>query len=187
MAARRPTLTTRRLTLRPWQAEDAADVFAYSNDREFSRFIPMPYPYTVHDAEAFVAACLKAGWDEHPRFAIVFDGHVVGDVNLRVDATNVTAGMGYGLARHCWRKGLATEAAAAVVGWAFQTHRLVKIWATADAENIASWRVMEKLGMQREGYFRSHRVIRGERRDVVQYGILREEWGPAVGSWRLAT
>jgi RimJ/RimL family protein N-acetyltransferase len=64
------------------------------------------------------------------------------------------------------------------IAWAFRTQQLAKVWATADARNVASWRVMEKLGMQREAYLRSHRLLRGERVDVVQYGLLRREWKP---------
>ena len=62
----------------------------------------------------------------------------------------------------------------------FESAGLPKIRATADAENAASWRVMEKLGMTRQAYFRSHRVLRGERRDVVEYAILRDEFFDSI-------
>jgi len=68
------------------------------------------------------------------------------------------------------------EAAKAVIQWGFGERGLAKIWAKADPRNRRSWRVMEKLGMTREGLLRGHLKVRGERVDDVYYGILREEW-----------
>jgi len=175
----RMALATGRLQLRPWRPGDFADVLEYAGDAEFSRFLPaVPFPYTINDAEQFVARCVAAPWETNPRFAIVFEGRVVGSVELRVLPGDRVAEVGYALARRFWGKGYMTEAAGAVIAWAFRSLDLVKIWATADAKNTASWRVMEKLGMQREGFLRSHRMGRGERADMVQYGLLRSEWRP---------
>lgn len=68
------------------------------------------------------------------------------------------------------------EAARAVIEWAFQSYDIAKVFARADARNTQSFRVMEKLGMQREGQLRKHRHFRGEQVDEVVYGVLREEW-----------
>ena len=86
--------------------------------------------------------------------------------------------MGYSLARPLWGRGLVTEAARAVVAYGFAELGLARIQAFADIRNVGSWRVMEKLGMQREGVLRSHRVVHDERTDDVVYAILREEWSP---------
>ena len=83
------------------------------------------------------------------------------------------------------------EAAGAVLGWGFQWRRLSKISSRADVRNRRSWRVMEKLGMRREGVARS--CLKGPRPghpriDVVSYGLLREEWEQAaVGQPRLCS
>ncbi|MYL06055.1 MAG: GNAT family N-acetyltransferase [Gemmatimonadales bacterium] len=84
--------------------------------------------------------------------------------------------MGYSLARKHWGRGLTAEAARAVVDWGFRERGLAKVYAYADARNAQSLRVMEKLGMTREGTLRSHRTLRGERVDDVYYGLLRVEW-----------
>jgi ribosomal-protein-alanine N-acetyltransferase len=55
--------------------------------------------------------------------------------------------LGYALARAHWGRGVATEAARAVVEWAWVEHELVEIWASTDVANVRSRRVMEKLGM----------------------------------------
>ena len=172
-------LQTERLRLRPWTLGDALAVFGYASDPRFGRFLPLPDPYSILDAEQFCERCVASDWDIHQQFAIEFEGFVVGDVNLRIDRSAGTGTIGYGISADYWGRGIVTEAATALVGHAFGALNLQKIVATADAENIASWRVMERLGMQREGYFRSHRVLRGERRDVVQYGLLATDSRPA--------
>ena len=73
-----------------------------------------------------------------------------------------------------WGQGLVPEAARAVVEWGFKERALAKVFARADARNTNSQRVMEKLGMTREGLLRSHVKGRGERIDVY-YGVLRDE------------
>jgi RimJ/RimL family protein N-acetyltransferase len=86
--------------------------------------------------------------------------------------------MGYWIGAPYWNRGYATEAARAVLRFAFDTVGLHRIYATHFTRNPASGRVMEKTGMQREGVWREH-LMRGERfEDAVVYGILREEWRP---------
>ena len=84
------------------------------------------------------------------------------------------------LSREYWGKGLATEAARAVIGWAFQTSGINRVFAYCDPRNVGSWRVMEKIGMRREGVLRSHLKWNGEYRDALYYGILRDEWEAMV-------
>ena len=74
-----------------------------------------------------------------------------------------------------------TEAAGAVVDWGFDEFKLEKVYSWADVENIGSWRVMEKIGMTREGTLRSQGVNRGVRQDYHYYGILRREWKAIIG------
>ena len=84
--------------------------------------------------------------------------------------------MGYSLARAHWGNGFALEAARALIEWAFPTFDLVKVFARADARNERSWRLMERLGMTREGLLRGQRLARDGRADEVAYGLLREKW-----------
>jgi RimJ/RimL family protein N-acetyltransferase len=169
-------LQTERLVLRPYRLDDVDGVLAYASDERWSRFLlPIQREYTRADAEEWVTASMAIDWDEHPRWAIEHEGAVSGGVDLRIGASQ-TGELGYSLGPDLWGRGLMPEAVAAVLDWGVPAFDLAKVTATADAENRQSWRVMEKLGMQREGYMRSARVLRGERRDMVWYGILREEW-----------
>ena len=117
-----------------------------------------------------------ASWGENPTFAIVLDSTVIGGIGLRIADAHQRAELGYALARVHWGKGLMPEAAGVVMDYSFVEHGLAKIYAMADLRNVRSYRVMEKLGMTREGVLRSHSMKRGELRDDVVYGMLREEW-----------
>ena len=178
-------LRSRRLLLRPFTFADADDVLAYASDPEWARYmLAIPENYTLEDAQEFIAASVVTSWETQPRFAIVLEGQVIGGINLTIDVPSRKAGLGYGLAREHWGNGITTEAAIAVVDWGFKTFDLLKVFATADARNVGSQRVMEKLGMTREAFLRKHRYSRGEIIDEVLYGVLREEWanGPLSGS-----
>ena len=172
-----PELHTDRLLLRPFHSGDVDDVFAYAQNPEWNRFLPVPDPYTRRDADEFVARCILADGEERFEWAVVHDGRVSGGVSLTVHRAGV-AELGYSIARPLWGQGLATEAARAIIEHAFENLGLVRIQAFADLRNVGSWRVMEKLGMQREGVLRSHRTLRGEPVDDVLYAIFREEWSP---------
>ncbi len=117
-----------------------------------------------------------ADWSTEPTFAVVLQRHVVGGISLRINETHETGELGYALARSQWGRGLTPEASRAVVQWAFERYALSKVYACADLRNRQSWRVMEKLGMTREGVLRSHAKLRNERVDDVYYGILRSDW-----------
>jgi ribosomal-protein-alanine N-acetyltransferase len=170
-------LRTARLLLRPFRVSDVDDALAYRNDEEFARYLPwVPQPFTLRDAEDFVARNVLEPWETSPTFAVVLDGRVVGTVNLEVDGKTRFAMLGYAIGRDHWGKGLTPEAARAAIGWGFATFELGKIWASTDLRNERSWRVMEKLGMRREGLYRSHAVAGGQQIDEVSYGLLREEW-----------
>ncbi len=69
-----------------------------------------------------------------------------------------------------------TEAAHAVVDWGFKNLGLAKIFAMADLPSQGSWRVIEKLGMTREGVLRRESIVKGQPVDDLYYGLLREEW-----------
>ena len=170
------TLRTERLILRPFTFSDVEDVFVYASDSKFSRFLPLPNPYTKTDAEEFVARNVLRNRNEAPSFAIEHQGTVVGAVDLNIETPISVASLHYGLSPTHWNQGLMTEAAQAVVNWGFTEFELEKIYSWADVENIGSWRVMEKIGMKREGTLWSQGVNRGVRQDYHYYGILRSEW-----------
>lgn len=174
-----PTLQTERLTLRPFRLTDVDDVLAYANDEEWQRFLfPLSYPYERVHAEQYVDRAFLTDWDARPTFAVVLGDTVIGGINLEIDKRRHTAELGYSIARAHWGSGFATEAARTVVKWGFETHCLAKISAQANIDNERSWRVMERIGMTKEGVLRSEVPDRkpGHRQDMARYGVLRDEW-----------
>jgi RimJ/RimL family protein N-acetyltransferase len=101
-------------------------------------------------------------------------GGVVGMIDPRLEGTKV--GIGYGAARTHWGKGYVPEATRAIIAWAFQQPTIYRLYATTDVENIASRRVLEKVGMQCEGILRRyilHPNISDIPRDSYIYAITK--------------
>ena len=130
----------------------------------------------LQSAQQVVRRLGPDAWATTSTFAVTLDSRVIGSITLWIDKDQEAASLGYGLARVHWGKGFIPEAAKAVVDWGFKEHELARVYAIADLRHQRSWRVMEKLGMTREGVLRSHRRVKEERRDEVYYGILRHEW-----------
>jgi ribosomal-protein-alanine N-acetyltransferase len=164
------TLSTGRLLLRPFRAADHAAVHAYASDPEVVRF--MDYgPNTEAETAGFLAMAMapRAG---HWPLAIVrhSDEAVLGAVDLHVESEQHRRGeMGYVLARAAWGHGYATEAAAALLEFGLTEAGLHRVSATCDPANAASARVLDKIGMRREGHLHDHFRVRGEWRDRLLY------------------
>jgi ribosomal-protein-alanine N-acetyltransferase len=170
-------INTARLVLRPYSLGDVDAVFSYAADEEWGRYLPLPWPYVRKDAERFIAGQILMDRTVHPSWAIVFKNSVIGGINIRFNFENRLAEMGYSIARHYWRQGFASEAAQAVVESAFRVHPdLNRIRAMTDLKNVASQRVLEKVGMSKEGILRQNRIVHEEFVDEVWFGLLRNEW-----------
>ena len=180
----RVELKTNRLLLRPFTMRDVEDVFEYTQDHEWARYqvnIP-PVPLSREAAEKLVNMFSNPPDSQGilQIFAVVLDGKVVGEICLNQheeDRRNDRFELTYTLSRQHWGKGLTTEGTRAVMNWAFKTHTSFnRMYAWCDPRNTGSWRVMEKLGMHKEGLLQQHLKWNGEYRDVLYYGILRSEW-----------
>lgn len=179
-------LTTSRLILRPFAAGDLADLSGYATRPEFWRHLPLPEqtPETVAEFLSVRVAQGHPDIDRNWHFAAELTApgdplhsHVVGGFRIGIrDEAHRQGDLGWSLSSDVWGRGFAQEGAGALIAFGFGQLQLAKIWATANAENERSWRVMERIGMQREGYLRQHRLVRGEWRDNVLYAILAQEW-----------
>ncbi len=87
-----------------------------------------------------------------------------------------SAMIGYCLDDTAWGHGFATDAAGAMLQWAFNTLNLNRVQSGADTRNRASERVLEKLGFVREGTLREACIVHGVVSDDSVYGLLRREW-----------
>lgn len=174
-------LTTERLILRDFVFDDWPAVLAYQRDPRYLRY----YDWTERTPEAaqrFVQMFLD---QQHtlPRhkfqLAVVLKdtGRLIGNCGLRqTAATAREADIGYELVPEQWGHGYATEAARAMVQFGFAQLKVHRIWAWCIAENAASARVLEKLGMTLEGRLRDKEYFKDRWWDTLLYAILENDW-----------
>jgi len=98
---------------------------------------------------------------------------LIGIIRIGVRSAEHRQGdLGYAVHPDHWGKGYATEALRRILEFGFEELSLERIWATADVRNVASRRVMEKAGMEREGLMRHLLLVRGAWRDSVLYARI---------------
>jgi len=173
------TIRTTRLLIRELEATDADAVQRCAGDPEVVRYLPFG-PNTPEQTGAFIARVLVAQRVRPRRdyeLAICQDREMIGCVRVSIRSPDHRQGdIGYLLRRDVWGRGLMTEVAEAIVRFGFDSLGLHRIWATCGTENLASARVLEKLGMRREGHLRHERLIREKWRDTFVYAIVEDEW-----------
>jgi RimJ/RimL family protein N-acetyltransferase len=175
-----PTLSTPRLILRPFVLSDASEVRRLAGERAVAEpTLQIPHPYEEGMAEEWIgthAATFEEG--RGVTFAITSkaEGTLFGAISLMDIAAGHQAEVGYWIGVPYWGQGYCTEAARAVVEYAFNTLSLIRVHAHHLTRNPASGRVMLKIGMKHEGCRRRHVLKWGQFEDIELYGILREEW-----------
>jgi len=174
-------LETPRLILRDFRKSDLKAVHAYSSLDEVARYLVWG-PNTPAQSKQAIEGFIE---DQRTRPREIFDvavtlkpkGDVIGGAGVRIiDRDNLTGEIGYTLHPDFWGFGFATEATRALLDAGFNELGLQRIVAHCDQRNKASARVMERLGMRREGAFRASKIIHGHWRDEYLYAILAEEF-----------
>lgn len=171
-------IATSRLVLRRPRMSDADDIFDnYASDPEVTRYVTWR-PYKDRSEVAPFLQSRLARWDSGEEYSWVLtlpsEDRVIGMIGCRV--REHAADVGYVLGRKYWGHGYVTEAAKAIVDWASALESIYRVWAVCDVENKASARVLEKVGMQREGILRRYIVhpnISPEPRDCYVYARVR--------------
>lgn len=175
-----PTLPAGRVALRALGDGDIPALFAVFSDPEVMRYWSRPPLASTTAAAALlheILECFRTRRLFQWGIALASDDRVVGTCTLfRVDVVHRHAEVGFALARECWGQGLAGEAVATVIAFAFQALDLHRIEADADPRNERSLRLLERLGFRREGYLRERYHVSGEVQDAVVLGLLRPEW-----------
>ncbi len=156
-------------------------MLAYQSDPRYLRYNEWTHR-TPEDVQEFIQTFLRHQ-QEQPRIkfqlAIVLKDtqQLIGNCGVRKDSPDShQADIGYELAPDHWGRGYATEAARAMVAYGFTTLRVHRSWAECVADNIASARVLEKLGMTLEGRLRDHQRYKGRYWDTLLYGMLDSQW-----------
>lgn len=172
------TVETSRLLLRLPVLDDVDIIFRkYAQDRDVTKYLIWRPHENITVTREFVRRCIQC-WKDETSFSWVVvrkkDHELIGMIELRLD--KLIADLGYVIARGYWGKGYATEITKSVVEWAMAQENIYRCWATCDIENLASARVLEKAGMQREGVLRRftvHPNISDEPRDSYCYSAVK--------------
>lgn len=166
-------LTTERLVLRRLRVDEADAVAEYKNDPDVARYQDWDLPYPVEEIAAKIAAYEQRPWrcpGAGLNVAIEHEGELVGDFGVGWDDEGSEAEIGYTLRLDHQGTGFAAEAVAAVVERLF-SEGVERITSSLDPENVASIRVLEKVGFRYEASSRIQ--IRGEFVDDDLYAIVR--------------
>jgi RimJ/RimL family protein N-acetyltransferase len=180
-----PPLADPEIILRPPREGDVAAITAACQDPLIARFTLVPSPYSEHDAREWlrVADSLRArGEGVHFAIASRQDDSYLGSVGLnRIDWGHRVGQIGYLVAPHARRRGVATGAVRLLAGWALQSLNLGRVEIRVDVENGTSQAVAEAAGFIREGVLRSRAESKGRRWDEVMFSLLPADLDPDSG------
>jgi RimJ/RimL family protein N-acetyltransferase len=169
-----------RIVLRALDRRDVADLFAVFSNPLVMRYWDSGPLRTSDDAQALLAD-IDYRYRERTLFqwgiAHRSDDRVIGTCTLhKMDAVHRRAEVGFALAADHWGKGLASEAVAMLIGFAFEQLNLHRLEADADPRNERSLALLARQGFRKEGFLRERYIVDGEIQDAVVFGLLRSEW-----------
>jgi RimJ/RimL family protein N-acetyltransferase len=176
-------LTTERLAIRPAEVSDAAAFYGYRRLDEVSEWLPR-----LSTDEAAVVERFRDDEFRRRTLVIEVDGRVIGDLYLSISdawaqaevqdrTVDAQAEIGWALSPAHQGRGLAFEAVRRLMELCFDELGLHRVFATCFADNVASWRLMEKLGMRREAHTVKDSLHREKGwLDGFTYALLAEEW-----------
>jgi ribosomal-protein-alanine N-acetyltransferase len=174
-------ISTERLVLREFEETDGPALYAFESLPEVTRYQSFE-PRSLAESHEYVLASIEAAGEDPRRvydLAMILkaDDRLIGRCGFAIgDPDDEQAVLWYTLHPDSWGHGYATEAARAMVDFGFRELGLHRIWADTDPENVASIRVLEKLGMCREGYLRENARINDAWADSLIYAVLEREW-----------
>lgn len=176
-------LLTERLRITPFRVSDTPLFHAYRNEPETARYQSWSVPYSRKDADDFVLWATDATLDEFSgscQFAVRLrdTGDLIGDIAILGDLTNGRQAMlGYTLAQRFQGHGYALEACSAMLDHVFSEWRMHRMAADTDPRNLASKRLLERLGFRLEGQMlECYQDTDGSWLDSHLYALLAREW-----------
>jgi [ribosomal protein S5]-alanine N-acetyltransferase len=178
-----PSLTTKRLLLRQLRPDDAEALFPTLSDEEVTEFYGHEPHRSISETYELINQ-IQARYDRREafRWGVTLRGEdqVIGTCSLHhFDAGFHRAEIGYELNRAFWGQGVMTEAASAVLTYAFRDLELHRVEAIIDIANERSKGLLLKLGFIYEGNLRQRYVFRGGFEDEHYFGLLKDEWRDA--------
>jgi [ribosomal protein S5]-alanine N-acetyltransferase len=175
-----PTLETERLILRQLAASDAQDAFLFMSDEENVRYYdPKPMTQLKQAEESIERHRRRFAQQEALRWGITMKGEnrVIGNGGYALDADNHLAVLSYILSKHYWNHGIMTEALTAMIQFGFEHLHVHRIEAQVAYPNLASARLLEKLGFQEEGRFRDRQYANKQFMDERMFALINPNHG----------
>jgi ribosomal-protein-alanine N-acetyltransferase len=173
-------LNTKRLQLRWMDERDTAAHFAVFSDPEVTRYWSgAPWTEMAQAAKGIADTIANYADGSGLRFGIVLreTDELIGNASLHhFFEQNRRCEIGYALGSRHWGQGYAYEALHALLDYGFRELDLNRVEADVDPANIASGRVLEKLGFRKEGYMHERWIVHGQPADTVNYGLLKRYW-----------
>ena len=170
-----PTLETERLILRQLAAPDAQDSFLFLSDEENMRYYdPAPMTQLEQAEQSIERHRRRFAQHEALRWGITLKGEnrVIGNGGYSWDAANHLAVLSYILSKHYWKQGIMTEALTAIIQFGFEHIHLHRIEAQVAYPNLASARLLEKLGFQEEGRLRDRQYVNNQFVDERIFALI---------------
>jgi [ribosomal protein S5]-alanine N-acetyltransferase len=170
-----PTLETQRLLLRQLAAADAQDAFLFLSDEETMRYYdPAPMTQLEQAEQSIQRHRRRFAQQEALRWGITLKGEnrVIGNAGYAWDAENHLAVLSYILAKHYWNQGIMTEALSAMIQFGFDHIHVHRIEAQVASPNLASARLLEKLGFQEEGRLRDRQYVNHQYVDERMFALI---------------
>ena len=173
------------ITLRPLKPSDLDPVHDLLSDWAVVRYMLLPHCKTKEESrkclDDLMAEDSGGGWRSVTRAIETLDsGEVIGLCGISILHGSEQGEIWYLVRPDHWGRGIAAEAARLLLGIGFAEMNLHRMFATCLPENPASGRVLEKIGMRKEGCQRKSLKIHGVWRDCFLYAILREGWETSV-------
>lgn len=164
------------IKLREFTTEDAPRLAEIANNKKISDNLRdgFPHPYSIQDAETFIAMCLKRMPPQI--FAIEYNGIYVGNIGLHkeTDVYRKSAEIGYFLAEPYWNKGIMPVAVNMICDYGFKNLDIVRIHTGVFDYNLASQKVLEKCGFMKEAVFKKSIFKNGIICDEIRYAKIKE-------------
>ena len=162
-------------TLRPWHIDDVESLVEHANNKNIAKFMTdgFPNPYTVEKGLAFIEMALS--FTPNRFYAIVVDGKAVGGIGVhpQADIQKHNAELGYWLSEKYWGNGIMTKAISQMIEIGFRDFDINRIYARPFGTNLASQRILEKVGFTFEHRFEKTFVKNGELIDELYYSMRR--------------
>ncbi len=183
-----PFLIGQKVYLRPLEREDAPRVTPWFNLPDVRRTLLRHRPINLRSEEEFIDKAYQGEHDVMLGIELRSVEQLVGVTGLHaIDFKDRHAGFGIVVGEpEQWGKGYGTEATALIVGYAFDTLNLNRVWLHVYEDNERGIRAYRKVGFREEGRLRQHAYHDGRYWDTVTMGILREEWDAAAAVRRSA-